>query len=337
MNDRDVLDAAYDRLADFDFEYAGGLSDHGPMAAEALVRLGRAEAVEPWVEGHARFLQPRRPRVAPITDWRGSLGDRTRATDWLDLFTDELREQPWTHVLDSWAPRLIAGVFAAATHGVIRTAQAVRAIAEVDTPARRGELARGLALWASSYRELSGTPRPSGQREIRSVLGELARTSQSPGRGMITTAVVNRVADDPSFLAAVDSVVSPESADAALLSLTSEAARWYLASASQYPIAYVHALTGPAAARLLLPHLPPSTHADVYAYAWQVVAAMVATYGDAAETSAEPIGSVDEIIDRAVASGDEHAIKMTEACLREYRDRPDGIFLVAASDAAVRL
>ena len=38
-------------------------------------------------------------------------------------------------------------------HGAIRTAHAVRAIDTVDTPPRRGELARALGYWAARYRE----------------------------------------------------------------------------------------------------------------------------------------------------------------------------------------
>jgi hypothetical protein len=37
-------------------------------------------------------------------------------------------------------------------HGAIRTAHAVRAIDAVDTPPRRGELARALGYWAARYR-----------------------------------------------------------------------------------------------------------------------------------------------------------------------------------------
>jgi hypothetical protein len=35
----DLLDGTYERLSDTGPEYGGGLSNHGPMAAEALLRL----------------------------------------------------------------------------------------------------------------------------------------------------------------------------------------------------------------------------------------------------------------------------------------------------------
>ncbi|MFN8034674.1 MAG: questin oxidase family protein [Acidimicrobiia bacterium] len=338
MSSTEVLDAAYERLAPFDFEFAGGFADHGPMVAEALVRLGRADAIAPWVERHVALLDPMRPPVAPIDDWIVALGDRDRSADWLGLFTSELGREPWADVVALWAPRLIPGAFAAATHGLIRTAHAVRAIDEVVTAPRQGELARGLALWASTYRELPGPPRPNGTHDLATILDELAATAR-PARGMITTAVAARVDADPGFVTAVDSVAPPADANRALLDLTAEAARRYLRGAEQFPIALVHGVTGPAAARLLLAHLAPVHHGALFAYSWQVVAAMVATYGGdqhgRLDRGATP--GTAEIVDRAVAGGDEHAIKMAEACLRENRENPDGVYVLAAADAVARL
>ena len=56
MSDNDVLDEGLDRLAVTGPEYRGGLSNHGPMAAEALVRLGRPDAVGHWLDGYLRRL-----------------------------------------------------------------------------------------------------------------------------------------------------------------------------------------------------------------------------------------------------------------------------------------
>ena len=45
-------------------------------------------------------------------------------------------------------------------------------------------------------------------------------------------------------------------------------------------------------------------------------------------------GADDEIFARAVAHGDEHAIKLTEACLRLHAETPDPVFLHAAARAS---
>jgi hypothetical protein len=44
-----------------------------------------------------------------------------------------------------------------------------------------------------------------------------------------------------------------------------------------------------------------------------------------------------DLIEQAVAARDEHAIKFTEACLREHRISPDPAFIVATRDVVVRL
>jgi hypothetical protein len=56
-------------------------------------------------------------------------------------------------VVAAWVPRLMPALRTALFHGAIRTAHAVRAIDAVDTPPRRGELARALGYWAARYRE----------------------------------------------------------------------------------------------------------------------------------------------------------------------------------------
>jgi hypothetical protein len=45
----------------------------------------------------------------------------------------------------------------------------------------------------------------------------------------------------------------------------------------------------------------------------------------------------EELTERAVASGDEHTIKFTEACLREYAVNPQPAYLAAARNAVVRM
>ena len=45
----------------------------------------------------------------------------------------------------------------------------------------------------------------------------------------------------------------------------------------------------------------------------------------------------DDLIERAVATREEHAIKFTEACLREYSLNSNNVYLQAAKDALGRL
>ena len=80
----DLLDGTYERLSITGPEYGGGLSNHGPMAAEALLRLGRDDAIEGWVTQYMRGLEDAVRPASPITDtdWREALGDLRRVADW---------------------------------------------------------------------------------------------------------------------------------------------------------------------------------------------------------------------------------------------------------------
>ncbi|RIK94815.1 MAG: hypothetical protein DCC71_23125, partial [Proteobacteria bacterium] len=125
------LDAALDSLADFGPELRNGMTSHVPMVAEALCALGRPEAVLPWVGKQRAGILPWPAPVAPIepSRWRGALSQESRFADWRALFAAELARAPWRAVLARWVERLAPGLCAAATHGVIRTGHAVRALA----------------------------------------------------------------------------------------------------------------------------------------------------------------------------------------------------------------
>jgi len=89
----------------------------------------------------------------------------------------------------------------------------------------------------------------------------------------------------------------------------------------------------------MIPYLRDQTVHDGLAYAWQTAAAMYATFGtraDLSRFSETRVGSKDDLLERALACGDEHAIKFTEVCLREYAIKPDPA-LLAAADHAIQM
>lgn len=149
--DYSALDEALEIMAPMGPDLNNGFSNHAPMAIEAMCAMGRSDSAMPWLERYRRWLAPRRTRVARLMEdnWREALGDARRTEDWFEFFRNELEDRPWHQVLDKWAARLAPGLMAAATHGVIRTGHATRAIALEDTSPRRRELADGLAYWAA--------------------------------------------------------------------------------------------------------------------------------------------------------------------------------------------
>jgi len=76
-------------------EFRGGLSNHGPMTAEAPSALGRADLVRPWVEQYKPHLDqhPAARRAISKHDWREALGDQHRVGDVIAFFDAQLLDE----------------------------------------------------------------------------------------------------------------------------------------------------------------------------------------------------------------------------------------------------
>lgn len=334
-----ALEDALALLAETGPEYHGGLANHGPMAAEALVALERFDAVVPWVTRYRRRLDARPAGARPIgEDWREALGVRARVADWSAYFRRRVEERPWRDVLATWVPRLSPGIIASAFHGVIRTGHAARGLASAGTPSRRRELAEGLAYWAATYHPLPEmrTGAHAGRRPSQA-LAEVPVVPERDqvGHGMITDRL-SPVARFAPFAAAADLVDATGDASAFLSDLTETFAGVFLASVPPGSlITFIHGVTGPSAVRLLLPHLDPPARAAALRYAWQGAAALYSGFSGKAPAGRPGDGTPERsgLVDRAIATGDEHAIKFTEACLREHAANPKAVYLLAARHA----
>jgi hypothetical protein len=334
-----VVSDALDRLAGYAFVDGPGMATHGPMAAEALAVLGLPDEVAGWVERykqrHAVIAAP--PATEPLdpTDeasWRPALGDPSRLTDWDVLFTRQLADAPWEAVLAAWVPTLLAGYGGAFTHGLLRTTHAVRSLDTSPAPSslQLGELAKGLAYWAGTYKALPGRPALEGPLSLEDALAALPRPMEQWNpmeAGMFT-----RLHELPGFAAAVEALGPPSSLDEALGDLTSAYARMMVANPDVHPFGLVHALTPVAGARTLLRFVPTVSTGQVYARLWQVNAAIAAGFvpspGDAV-LDGDPL-TPEELVALAAEHQDPHVVKFTEAALGEHRRRPDPAYLHAA-------
>ncbi|SHN37137.1 questin oxidase family protein [Actinacidiphila paucisporea] len=343
----DAMGGALERLRFVGYEHGTMLVNHAPMAAEAMATLGYADDIATWVEGnlaHRRYKDlptPRFPLTASDeTDWRPALGDFDRVTDWWELFDRELADAPWQQVLARWWPRLLPGMSGVMTHGVIRTAHAVRAIAHTPTggtgsdeveEAYRRELAHGLGYWAARYslRDAAALQRT----EPAPPAGESAGPDRETGGG------------SDAALAALDELVA-------------DACGHYAATTAGHPVPLIHAITGPAAVRLVLPHLPADQQWASYLAARHCSAGIRGYYGPptartTARTTHDPqrahdpqggqggqgVGGVPagQLVAEAVELGDEHAIKLAEVAVRHQALLPDDRYAAAANAATRRL
>jgi hypothetical protein len=319
-----TLDEAYERLHRTGPELVGGLTNHGPMVVECLSHLGHDRAVHRWLDGYAGELDDR-PRGRGISSWQEALGDSHRLGDWLEHFARD--DRPWQELLALWWPRLAPGMAAAATHGVIRTGHAVRALRAEETAPRRDELGHALAYWAALWHPVPRIP-ATGQRSARDAMpavplldvqlggagDRLGRVATTPG--WATSVAALRPVTDP--VRTLDAVV-----DAAL--------RTYAGRSTGNPVMLVHAVTAPAAVALVLPSLPSALHRAAVETAWTTSAALVAAYAARKPRPARtPAGSVEDAVRQAVEHGDAHVVKLTESAVRT-NDMRAGLQAAAAA------
>ncbi len=343
MMNTDAMDQALEMLAGAGPEFAGGLANHAPMAAEALVAMDRADAVTAWVERYKRRLDGRPESRKPIAraEWQAALGDYSRVADWIAFFNREFNEKPWRTVLSEWSARLSPGLVAAAMHGLLRTAHAARSLSQKESEARKKELAEGLAYWAARYQRLpeARASHTAGLQPSQAIKQVALLPAERRGRWLISDALRGLEGFEP-FKGVADLVDPGADAERFLSDLTETFAKTYLANAhSGNVIALVHSVTGTSAIRLLLPYAVPEARRDLLRYGWQAAAAIYSGYGRTAEFGSfdDKAPKREELIERAVANGDDHAIKFTEACLREYAANPQPVYLLAARDAIEKL
>ena len=339
------LDEALEALAPYGPDLRNGNTNHAPMAVEALCALGRPEAVFPWLERYRAELLPMPARSERISaqSWRGALARPERAGDWSAFFAEELLAAPWGEVLDRWVGRLAPGLCASATHGLIRVAHAVRALALGESAPRLRELADALASWAFAYQELPTTEAPGEPAAPARVAIRRVPVVPKDRRRFSGTIVSSLEALDrfPEFAPAIDLLEIGADPAAQLAELTQVFARVYVANAydTLTSIVFIHGITSATALGHLLPHLSPANQRAAMRFAWQAGAALYAAFGTLPEPAREveaPRDAPDILAERAVAHGDEHAIKLAEACLARNAIRPDPAYL-AAIESALRL
>lgn len=300
MSLKDLLDAG----AGFDAEYGGSLSNHRPMALAALKRLGADET------RLAAFDAAYRPRLHPMPPpepwpagepWPDHLGDTRWWPRYRSLFAEWLQAEGH-ELLTPVLPRLLQGVGAAAFHGLIRTAYGLQA-------GHAGEIADGLAYWACRWLPLDGRP------------------AAVPRVGLIFEAMTDAAAA-PGFEAALRRMPL----DAGTLErLARESALLYAASGD---FVVLHLVTSAHAMRSVLRFVDePLDGLAGYRRAW--VAARRAC-GARPGRVAEPL-PWDEIVAGALASADDHLVKLVDSCREETACYGGDAWQRAASRAVAAL
>ena len=346
-----ILDEAYERFRDTGPEWGEGrLTNHGPMAAEVLVRRGHADQVHRWVDAYLRRLDDLPAASDPITDatWRDALGDGRRIGDWTVYLRRQITDAPWRNVLSTWWPRLLPGIVAGATHGVIRTSHAVRTLLSGDEhPVVLDELANGLAFWAARSLAVPGATRPGasvpdplvppGSLDPAHAVAALPRIAEQNGPVAHRFGQFAALTGWPSAQAALRAPADHEDAEHQLTELIAATTVHYLSHGQASPVLLVHAATAPNAVLRTLPALPTDMWAPSLAAVWSASAAILAAYAPSTAVPRAELPVVEpgpdaitETVDMATAHGDEHVIKFADTAVDVFARTGEPDALAAA-------
>jgi hypothetical protein len=344
----DALDETLVRLHRCGPEWRGRLSNHAPMVVEALVRHGRVEDVEGWVDRYESRLDasPRATSRIDPSAWRQALGDPSRLGDWTAFFDDEIRDAAWADVLTRWWPRLLPGLAASATHSVIRLGHCVQALRTAGpSQPRLDELAQTLGYWAARWLPVAGDPAPAGAWDVATALD---RVPALDGPDAAFPDLLEALGRDPRWPAAagsVDLATEPDAVEPQLRDLVTAATLHYRTHGAGEPIMLVHAATAPNAVLRVLPSLPRDLWSSSLRAAWTATAAVTMIYNPTKGPSSpdQPVPDrpvavePDDVFDRAVAHGDEHVIKLADTALDVHAWSSDPRALGAAALATTMI
>ena len=337
-----TLAALLDRCQAFAPEYGEGLSTHLPMALHALHGLGAPPArLQALFDRIAPGLQPRERFWRTAAPMLGRIGDFEA---WRAQLEAELAHDGQPALLARHLPRLMPGVAGVAFHGLIRTAHGLAA-------GHTGELLSGLAYWAARHAPL--VPAEAGSCGA-AVLTAQAGADASPATGGALAL--------PAWLVALQALRPPGGAPARLIAgrmqawaqvpgfgatagalhidadtldaLGRQAALLYAASGN---FTVLHLVTGCQALRQVLPWLAEPAPA-LRRFSIAAAAALRSSGWPGLKMTppaALPAGWPDTVA-AAIASNDEHVIKLVAACRAHETATGDPAYLAAAARAVQR-
>ena len=345
----DILDQALAPLGDTGPSLTNGFVNHAPMVAEALVAMGQCAAALPWVRAHLHDTMPEEKPSNFLNQsdwadgWQQTLGNNAHSAKWRAFFAQELETGDWQAVLNLWSFRLAPGLFAAATHGIIRVGHAVRALAVQDTPLRRRELSEGLALWAAAYQTL---PEDRQSRETFLAPGDaLKQVPLLPkefrkNEGSITIAL-EQLHEVPEFAPVIGMIDLQENSGDLANAVATVFAQVFLDQTHSplSAIVYTHSITAVAAILNISSHASEETLCELLAYGWQAASGLYCAYGffPGPGPGVMEVESELAIAEKAVVHGDDHVIKLSEACLALYGRTGDRRFLMVPARARALL
>lgn len=292
-----------------------GTTNHCPMALHALYEMGASpQQVQQF------FTHWQNTRALPAGTANRGEEDERRFVQLRQQLANRLAEEGW---LPTFEALLAEGLSPAggAFHPLIRLACAL----ENGHP---GEQTAALAAWRCRPLIL-----PAGEgavcRDIPALLSGLSgRWEGSHWPGEWITARLRQVAADPRWPDALPRYLNGKEDVLAQLADTALSLYWQSGN-----FTVLHMVTGSRAAAIVSRHLPPELRERWQTLMWQAVAAAYITVGapPLREQTWPDLTGLDwpEILPKAIASLDDHVIKLVHCCWRERTSSPHYLAVAA--------
>ena len=323
-----TLDAMYERMAPYGPEYGPSLSSHVPMVLEALDRLGRADLSEAYLSTWI----PRLRRLSPDAD-----AELVAYPEQLSETASAVRELGPRGAVNAFFPRYAPGLHGAAFHGLLRLAHSVRAVRRDETPERLHELSQGLAYAIARSEAPFPTQVSNGHEGFESAIASVESSPRAHEKrvGLITTSLAERLGRGELLAKAVARLAIPEDPIAAVRSLRRASLVLYVDGLRHPSASFVllHGVTAVDAVAALVPWLTEENAKALVRYMATALVALKVAYVPEVRATLSSVPPATELpaslVDAALRTMDDHAIKLAAACAEGARDVPDAPWAAA--------
>ncbi|OYT90282.1 MAG: hypothetical protein CFE43_18985 [Burkholderiales bacterium PBB3] len=306
-------------------EYRDQLTSHLPMALQALHSLGASPGrMYAFYAAYAkRFDGMHAPTTAqPVADWRSLRGQPDVYPALFASLNTLVVRDGIDATLRALLPDLLPGVAAAAFHGLIRTAHAVQS-------SHAGEVAAALAYWAWRWQPLAPAQAHAVPMPLTAWSQALVRDAQTwRTDGPLISVRMDQAAQGAVYQSLADALQPFADLQSAIARLAALAAERYVASPN---FTVLHMITGMRALRVLSPWIESGEGVQpilIRAFTAAYLAARVVPQAIAPEPR---LHTWSEVIAAAIASDDDHVIKLVHACREEASVYGEGNYLRAAA------
>jgi hypothetical protein len=328
---RDTLDRLLNANAGYSLA-ARGTTNHCPMVLVALARMGATPQrlqthFDYWVEKYA--IPEASPRIAiGAENWSAFTGVPQAFGSLQACFAEWMIADGPNAVIEAVLRQAPLAPATDAFHAIIRIAYGIE-------QAHASEIAAGLASYVAASLpcrvDFAGREALASPEEGFEVLSDRFANAVWPGRSI--TDKLKAVAATRDF---GESLRLPPVGPEFIVAMARAAIRLYWQTAD---FTVLHMVTGSHAARILLAHLPKDLADRFYPALWAAMAAAYVSVGAPPEQIAARAGALlewPELMARAIASYDDHVIKMVYTCHCEDLRDPNPLYRAAATRLLTR-